>query len=641
MNCEYCGNKITEIPRPCKYCGHYFCTHCRLPEEHSCQGLKHISKQEQRKYQETMAELASKHAKINDKGYEDIIDIERRKHYPKHEEHKKHKEYEPHLYRHTSPKEKKKGDFQVDEKYRKEYVGKRYETKEHYYPHRKFKINFFTKLWLLWVILFGILIIIYCAFSFVTEEKSELRNTTKMVSYNETISDKISFKDYLENIYTIDGTEGSIKGMLERDVQYQDSNQLTGVYVESITDDFSNQIELINLKPYQKKLFPNKGTSKEIYEIIGKFKRSYKTLKFEVKEITLSKRNPAGLVEKQKLIDYTENFTLRIVRPKYPLIRSFVFNLLGKEVLCDDGTPLHNCSKLKPYMCELTGLTQNPQTCGCPKGERIYKNSCIKEIKCSDNTLHPDCSISKPKQCLNGELIDNADLCGCPNDYKKVENKCQKILRCSDGTIYGECSKNKPNFCSAGKLVKDSDLCGCDWGYKSYKGDCLDSDKVESIEATDYLNEIRAANGRNPVKWDERLYELAIYRTKDMYDRGYFDHVTPDGKCVKDFKGDYGLSDYNIAENAGAVMYGYDGDKVDYASYADVKEQIDGWMESRGHRYNLLYPSHTLGVAACYKGACVFLGANQEYYGLGYGPCTTGDEGTAFWNSVGTQPGET
>ena len=125
-----------------------------------------------------------------------------------------------------------------------------------------------------------------------------------------------------------------------------------------------------------------------------------------------------------------------------------------------------------------------------------------------------------------------------------------------------------------------------------------------------------------------------------MYDRQYFDHVTPDGECVKDFKANYGLAEYNIAENAGASLYGQVGDKVDYADYANVKEQIDGWMNSRGHRYNLLYPSHILGVAMCYKGACVFLGANQEYYGLGYGPCTTGDEGMAYWNSAEEQPGE-
>ncbi len=276
----------------------------------------------------------------------------------------------------------------------------------------------------------------------------------------------------------------------------------------------------------------------------------------------------------------------------------------------------------------------------CPEGERLYNGECIPYIECSDGTLHPECSEDKPKQCFDGKLIDNAQLCGCPEDYKPVGKICEKIKRCEDGTIYGECSKDKPYFCSAGKLVKNAQLCGCEWGYQPYGEDCIDNSKAESIEATDYINEIRNEYGRTKIKWDENLYELAMFRTKDMYNRKYFDHVTPEGKCVKDFKSEYGLSNYNIAENCGGVMYSYDETYVDYASYANVKEQIDGWMESRGHRYNLLYPSHTLGVAACYKGACVFLGANKEYYGLGYGPCTTGEEGLEYWESVGKQPGE-
>ena len=60
-------------------------------------------------------------------------------------------------------------------------------------------------------------------------------------------------------------------------------------------------------------------------------------------------------------------------------------------------------------------------------------------------------------------------------------------------------------------------------------------------------------------------------------------------------------------------------------------------MTSRGHRYNLLYPSHIGGAIACYRGYCVFLGLNHDRFGEG---CNTGEEGMAFWNSVGRQPGE-
>jgi len=40
IDCEYCNNKIIEIPRPCKYCKKCFCTEHRLPESHDCKDLK-------------------------------------------------------------------------------------------------------------------------------------------------------------------------------------------------------------------------------------------------------------------------------------------------------------------------------------------------------------------------------------------------------------------------------------------------------------------------------------------------------------------------------------------------------------------------------------------------------------------------
>lgn len=487
------------------------------------------------------------------------------------------------------------------------------------------------------ILLFLIAIVIYAAFTNTTEEIVEERPAIKTVYYNETVSDKISFKEYLENIYQVDGNKVELKASLKRFVR---GSEKAGVYVESITDDYNNTIELIDMNYKFKELFPKKGTTKEVYKIKGTFKRRYKTLLLDPRDIQISKRDPAGIVTKEKTVEYNKKIVRNVTKAKSPMIRAFVFNLLGKEVRCEDNTLLDQCSSNKPYLCSYNGLIRKPTKCGCPKGERIYKKECIKKVECSDGTLSPECSKNKPKQCVNGKLVDNADLCGCPDDYKKIGKRCEKIKRCSDGTIYGECSKKKPYFCSAGKLVRDSDLCGCDWGYKPWKGDCIDSNKAEALEASEYVNEIRKDYGRNELQWSDDLYELAMYRCKDMYNRKYFDHVTPDGKCVKDFKSDYGLGGYTIAENAGAVMYGYYGDEIDYASYADPKSQVDSWMGSRGHRYNLLYPSHKLGVVACYKGACVFLGANTDTYGLGAGPCTTGDEGHAFWDGIGKQPGE-
>lgn len=164
--------------------------------------------------------------------------------------------------------------------------------------------------------------------------------------------------------------------------------------------------------------------------------------------------------------------------------------------------------------------------------------------------------------------------------------------------------------------------------------------KEESKVSFEYINQIRAQYGRRALEWDDKLYELATMRAEDVYTRRYFDHVTPEGECVKDFKASYGLSQYSIAENLWASYTGYDNGDMSYSLTINMNESVDGWMNSRGHRYNLLYRDHLKGAFSCYYGVCVFLGANNDPYGLGAGPCSTGEEGSAYWEDASKQPGE-
>lgn len=158
--------------------------------------------------------------------------------------------------------------------------------------------------------------------------------------------------------------------------------------------------------------------------------------------------------------------------------------------------------------------------------------------------------------------------------------------------------------------------------------------KDECTKTFEKLNNARINEGKKSINWDDRAYNLAVARSKDMYERNYFDHVTPEGKCVDDFKIQYGFGNYEfLAENAGG-MSSYS--KGDVAGNCD--EALNGWLESRGHRYNLLYSTHVSGAIGCYYETCVFLGVNND--GFGAKPCTSGEEGLAFWQTVPKQPGE-
>ncbi len=155
--------------------------------------------------------------------------------------------------------------------------------------------------------------------------------------------------------------------------------------------------------------------------------------------------------------------------------------------------------------------------------------------------------------------------------------------------------------------------------------------KQDCQDAFAYLNTIRESYGRGPLKWDDRIYELAVYRARDMYERHYFDHKTPEGKCAVDFKEQFNITEAgSMPENIGG-MTSYGSGTVT----GTCKEAVNTWLESRGHRYNLLYPDHIAGAIGCYKYYCVFLALSKGLF-----TCASASEGESYWSNVGKQPFE-
>lgn len=143
----------------------------------------------------------------------------------------------------------------------------------------------------------------------------------------------------------------------------------------------------------------------------------------------------------------------------------------------------------------------------------------------------------------------------------------------------------------------------------------------ESRDNLAYINEIRAEHGSNTIKFDVRAYELAHARVLDMLEYHYHDHVNPHtGTCPYTMKSEYGFAGYeNVAENL-AWIEGF--------GHMGPNRAVGVWMDSVGHRHNLLYPEHTGGATVCDSGVCVFLGVNNGLFGQG---CYTGAEGEAYW----------
>ena len=104
------------------------------------------------------------------------------------------------------------------------------------------------------------------------------------------------------------------------------------------------------------------------------------------------------------------------------------------------------------------------------------------------------------------------------------------------------------------------------------------------------VNEIRSENGLKPLTANWELSRIARYKSEDMSNNRYFSHTSLTYGTPFQMIKAFGLSYRTAGEN---IAYGY-------RTPAAV---VDGWMNSSGHRANILNASYTqIGVGYCANG---------------------------------------
>ena len=135
---------------------------------------------------------------------------------------------------------------------------------------------------------------------------------------------------------------------------------------------------------------------------------------------------------------------------------------------------------------------------------------------------------------------------------------------------------------SANPQIKNFDLI--------YPGDqinipTLDS-KVTSFEqeVIRLVNEIRVKNGLKALTYDWELSRVARYKSQDMKDNNYFAHTSPVYGTPFQMIKNFGISFRSAGENIAK-------------GYSTPQAVVNGWMNSSGHRANILNASYThIGV---------------------------------------------
>lgn len=123
----------------------------------------------------------------------------------------------------------------------------------------------------------------------------------------------------------------------------------------------------------------------------------------------------------------------------------------------------------------------------------------------------------------------------------------------------------------------------------------IDDIKAQESEVIRLVNVERSKKGLQTLKANWQLSRVARYKSQDMVDKNYFSHTSPT----------YG-SPFRMMESFG-VRYSAAGENIAMGQRTPA-EVMNAWMNSPGHRNNILSPSFTeIGVGLA-------KGQNGRYY---------------------------
>ncbi|MFD1956239.1 CAP domain-containing protein [Paenibacillus thailandensis] len=105
-----------------------------------------------------------------------------------------------------------------------------------------------------------------------------------------------------------------------------------------------------------------------------------------------------------------------------------------------------------------------------------------------------------------------------------------------------------------------------------------------AAQVVDLVNKERKAAGLPALKSDPLLTKVAVAKAKDMDVNNYFSHTSPTYGSPFDMMTEFG------------VKYSYAGENI-ASGQKTPQEVMDAWMNSEGHRKNILNPKFTkIGV---------------------------------------------
>ncbi|MCR8986823.1 CAP domain-containing protein [Brevibacillus laterosporus] len=196
----------------------------------------------------------------------------------------------------------------------------------------------------------------------------------------------------------------------------------------------------------------------------------------------------------------------------------------------------------------------------------------------------------KSKDCLPADLLNSLF-----NQTKDKDNSIfQKLKNLEDSDAKSPSTPKIEN-----RFADDSDEVSVDKQKKpSMKQAGKDKASKENVsaEASAMVNEVveivnkeRAKAGLKPLSIDTELSKMATDKAKDMADNNYFDHDSPTFGSPFDMMDQYKISYKTAGENIAEGQ-------------RSAEEVMKDWMDSDGHRENIMNSSFTKIGVGYYNG---------------------------------------
>lgn len=192
-------------------------------------------------------------------------------------------------------------------------------------------------------------------------------------------------------------------------------------------------------------------------------------------------------------------------------------------------------------------------------------------------------------------------------EYKDKVGGVMDTISKSTANLLDDNTKTVNSIGTPGALVVPDDL--LTYNTKSIN--------LTSNGVVDITNKYRESDGGlPPLTENSKLNFSAEKKLQDMFVKGYFEHMSPDGVGV----GDLG--------NQVSYEYILIGENLALGNFKDDQSLVDAWMASPGHKANILNKRYTeIGVAVSkgiYNGKSVWM--SVQHFGLPKSACPSIDE---------------